>query len=193
MDLHTTRLRIPPLGRSRNVKGSAAGLRREWNLMKNLSLIFALSFLLLAASGTSARSQDHLADKGSIVLTIAARNDAVKAGDSVILNIAMQNMHDEPYCYHEIIETRQAELNGYSVEVTDSDARQLPVAKPRWPRGWSTGNRCIERGKSVSDEMIVNKFVNLSKPGTYHVRVSHRDKVTSEIIWSNIVAVTIAP
>ena len=105
----------------------------------------------------------------------------------------MKNMHKDKYCHKVIGETGRADLNGYNVEATDSDGTTYPMLKQKRLRAWSISSECIVHGKTTSEEMYVDKLVDLSKPGVYNLRVSHRDNMTNEMVWSNSIAVTITP
>jgi hypothetical protein len=158
--------------------------------MKPSKMILALVVAQVAIA--VAQQQGPAVEDGRTEVTVSVKQDSVKVGDSVVVYIVMKNMHKDRYCHHVIGETGKAELNGYKVEVTDSEGNTLPMLKQQRPRGWSYWGQCLDHGKSTSEETDLNRLVDLSKPGAYRIRVSHTDIMTNGIVWSNSITVTIS-
>lgn len=161
--------------------------------MMGLSVLLIFAHLLFSSSFCLAQSQLPAPDGSGIELTIATKSEVVKAGNDVLLDITIKNLHKDPYCTNETRENRHAELNGYVVEVIDAEGKLVPMTRLVWPRVGSIASRCVDPGKTFSKDMTVNHLVDISNPGIYHIRVSHRDKITNEIVWSNSITVTIEP
>lgn len=161
--------------------------------MKHAIALLALTLSLPVESNAAAQPQPQATEDGGTELTISVKNDTVKVGDTFTLYITMKNMHSDKYCHKVIGETGRADLNGYKVEVTDSDGNSHPMLKQKRLRAWSVSDECLDHGKATSEQMDVDRLVDLSKPGVYHIRVSHLDKITNEIVWSNSITVTMTP
>jgi hypothetical protein len=138
-----------------------------------------------------AQSSSTVAEDGSTQLTIGVKRDVVKVADPLTLQITMTNMHRDKYCHRVVNEEGQAQLNGYQLEVTDSESHIYPLKKQKRLRAWSTSGECIDHGKSTSETMDVKRLVDLDNPGVYHMRVGHLDSMTQQIVWSNSIAVTV--
>ncbi len=161
------------------------------DLMKHANALLALALVLSVGANVPARAQAAATTDGSTELTVSVENSSVKVGDTFTLYISMKNMHKDEYCYEVIGETGKAELNGFIAEVTDSEGHILPKIKQPYPRAWSESRQCIRHGKAISEFMNVGRLRDMSNPGVYRIRVSHLDKMTNEIVWSNSITVTI--
>ena len=157
---------------------------------KRVSVAFAS--ILVGHFVAGAQSPSAAIEDGSTELTISVTRETLRIGDPLTLHIAMNNMHRGKYCHHVINEESQAWLNGYVLEVADSGGNIYPIKKQPRLRAWSTSGECIDHGKSTTETMDVNRLVDLNHPGTYHLRVSHVDKMTDQIVWSNTIAITIS-
>ena len=161
--------------------------------MKRSKRVSVLTAAIVAGQSiASAQLSPAAIEDGSTELTISVIHETFRIGDPFTLHIAMKNMHKDKYCHHVINEESQAWLNGYVLEVTDSGGKTYPIKKQPRLRAGSTSGECIDHGKSTTETMDVNRLVDLNDPGTYHLRVSHEDKMTHQIVWSNTIAITIS-
>lgn len=153
--------------------------------------LLALAPLLLLGSIVTAQSRPEATEEGSTELAIAVKQDVVKVGDVITLQITLKNMHKDKYCRYVNGEDGKAELNGYALEVTDLEGNIHSLLKQKRLRGGSLFGQCIDHGKTASETMNINRLVDLGKPGTYYMRVSHVDKITNQVVWSNRLTITV--
>jgi hypothetical protein len=115
-------------------------------------------------------------------------------GETLLLNIAVRNISTDDYCESHFLETGEAELNGYDVDVRDSSGKAYslkPILAGRWRR--SRGNLCIKPGKTFKESLSVDQVVDLSAPGVYKIQVDHFDRGNSTHVRSNSITVTVTP
>jgi hypothetical protein len=146
--------------------------------MKRSSVLCIIALLLSVCSVSESQSSaaDSVAGNAKISLAIAAKQNTFKVGETILLNIAVKNISTDNYCENHFLETGEAELNGYDVDVRGSDGKiypSIPISRDRWRR--SRGKLCIKPGEILKELLSVNQIADLSGPGVYQIQVDHMD------------------
>jgi hypothetical protein len=171
-------------------------------MMKKLLLIVValgcVGLCRLGSHGQSDASSGDQAAKNRISITTSVRQSSFKVGDPIILTIIVKNISEYRYCEKSIVETNHAEWNGYGVTVKDAAGNEVPrISKPLLPLrqrpelSASRGMLCIAPGDTFKEGLMVDQIVNVSEPGTYYVRVIHRDQGTDTDIATNVIQIKI--
>jgi hypothetical protein len=162
-----------------------------------------LSPLMLAVMlGAPARAAEP-----ELSLTVSIAKDGVKAGAEVRLRILLTNLTDHQIQIGRLLHPLGQE-NEYSFDVRDNQGRKVPLTRygravngtpDKGDEGQSCGDcsgfgQDLDPHEKVTDEIVISKIYDLTKPGRYTIQVGRPHRVSREsetIIKSNTITLTI--
>lgn len=134
-------------------------------------------------------------------ISISTAQDTYKSGDEIKLLIEITNTSDHAMTIGRAIDKTSAEIAGFSVDVVDDQGnaasetryrRALRGADPSAPLVWSSVLISLPAGQTFKDAMIVNKFYDLRKGGTFKIQVQRTDLPSKIVVKSNVLTVTVS-
>jgi hypothetical protein len=163
--------------------------------MRLPGVLTTITLLIAASVGHAQVPTKNVAatEKNRVSLTISTKENTFKLGAPIPVAIVVKNVSNGEYCELHLLETGKAEMNGYLVDVRDSDGKTYPrILQQGRPRG-SIVKLCLSPGELRKESLSVDQIVNLTAPGTYVIRVEHLDREANIHMWSNSISVTITP
>jgi hypothetical protein len=150
-------------------------------------------FLLLIIGSTSidvfAQSAGRL-----VTLAIAAPTETVRVGSDLKIKTKLTNTSNRAISFFDT--NRECD---YPPDVRMEDGRQAPRTSDysHVSCGDASGRRIaikLEPGQSTEDELIINQFYDLSRPGKYHIQVTRKLPKETGItdVKSNFISITIS-
>lgn len=151
-----------------------------------------------------AKSAEHVAAP-PFSLTITTPQSAVKVGKPIFINIAMTNTSDH------VIDTPSVWMAGfdlvYGFEVQDSTGAPVPWRAPNTVAFVDdTKSGTLAPGKTVKEDVRIDRFYKMTRPGPYQVQVRHyismenpqgnaapKYDAAKGQVWSNKITVTLVP
>jgi len=160
--------------------------------MKNAAIILGLALMLLPVSASV-----RAAPPVTPYLSIAAQPPVVQSGQDVRVDVNITNRSNETIPMAVAVGKGTAEFD-YDIAVTRQDRR--PVERTEYGRslvGAGTHSVRVSKqlinlkpGQSYSDYFMLNKVFDVSRPGTYLVRVE-REPVPGQNATARSSAITI--
>jgi hypothetical protein len=137
----------------------------------------------------------------SFKIAITSAHDTFKSGDEIKLQIAITNIADHAITISRAIDNTSAEVGGFGIDVQDDKGNAAPETRyQRALRGedptaqitWSSVLIPLPPGQTFKDAMIVNKFYDLRKGGTFRIQVQRTDLSSKIAVKSNVITVTVS-
>jgi len=132
-------------------------------------------------------------EDGDVELSISTARapSVIRVGSDLPINIDLKNISPEPFRFHFTFAHNQAELNGFIAKVTNSAGEELPLVPPQ-PAGFrSKSSFVLQSGQVLHDHLVLNHLVDLSRPGTYTVRVKWKYRRLNKWVESNTITVVV--
>ena len=131
-----------------------------------------------------------------IAITIASEHSSYRAGEPIAIAIDTKNISYEDYCEVHIRETNHAERNDYRPIVQRGGLVLPALQRAMTKKTFSLVRFCLKPGKSTttrlhSDQLLVNELVDMKTPGTYVIRIDHRDRMLNSRVESNALAIEV--
>lgn len=127
----------------------------------------------------------------TFTITITTPHAIVKVGEPVALHVVLKSISKQQFKLVEVVNSSQAELN-YIVDVRNAAGKLVPYTA--YGREF-VQNRIIvvsrrldtlREGELLKEDMFLDKFVNLTRPGTYTIWLGRKDPLNSgALIKSN--------
>jgi hypothetical protein len=164
-----------------------------------LDCIMVLS--LLGAAGNSQAQAAKSTDLYSI--TISTQHSTVKVGSPIVLRIITKNVSDHVINRILISGSGTEKLSKFRIDLRDESGnlvKETPYGRtvhgtvPDRPHGGSMiiGEEPLDPGQTLDQELDLSKEYDLSRPGTYTVRLRRLDFHVKDIN-SNAVSITVTP
>jgi hypothetical protein len=178
--------------------------------MKPLFVLLAFTALTSQAALAQDAGLDHAQPNQNAAgppfsISISAAQNVVQVGKAIFINIVMTNTSNHP------INAPSVWMAGfdmvYGFEVHDSAGSQIAWHAPGTVAGVDNMNSgTLDPGKTASEQVRIDRFYKLTKPGTYEIQVKHYvsmenpqgdsapkyDAAKGEV-WSNKITITVVP
>jgi hypothetical protein len=137
----------------------------------------------------------------SFKIAITSAHDTFKSGDEIKLQIAITNIADHAITISRAIDNTSAEVGGFGINVQDDKGNAAPETRyqralrgedPTAQISWSSVLIPLPPGQTFKDAMIVNKFYDLRKGGTFRIQVQRADLSSKIAVKSNVITVTVS-
>jgi hypothetical protein len=126
-------------------------------------------------------------------LAVSVAKDGVKAGAEVRLRILLTNLTDHQILIGRLLHPLGQE-NEYSFDVRDDQGRKVPLTRygravngtpdkgdERQDCGDCSGfGQDVEPHEKITDEIVISKIYDLTKPGKYTVQASRSHRISRE-------------
>jgi hypothetical protein len=124
-------------------------------------------------------------------LTIATRQDAVRAGSEVTLETFLTNTSNH------VVEFDFA-VTKLDLQVRDSRGNLVPLTKDgqelQKQFGARGGNLVpVQPGKTERGDILLDRVYDLSQPGTYTIQVHRLDETSKTVVKSNTITLIVTP
>lgn len=157
-------------------------------------------------------SMSSWAQEASFSVTIATPANVVKIGSDIRIDITIKNTSDHEIDLPRSVRTDLGEWFT-DVEVSDEKGNAMPETKyyrvlrgkdtydneprpdgkfaPKVQQTFGLSGYSVKPGANLRDGTVLNKLVDLTRPGKYTIRVRRRDEGTKLSVTSNTITVTL--
>lgn len=174
-------------------------------LLLLLSAVIASQVALAQNVGSDHAQSNENAAAPPFSIAISTPQNVVQVGKPIFINIVMTNTSDHA------IDTPSVWMGGfdlvYGFEVRDSAGAQIPWHAPATVGGVdSTKSGTLDPGKSASEQIRIDQFYKMTRPGAYEIQVRHYISVENPQgnsapkydaakgqVWSNKITITVVP
>jgi hypothetical protein len=165
----------------------------KWSTMKKLARQLVSFFVLLTTGAAGAQSHTP-----SFSLAISTPHTTVRTGEPVLLKVLITNTSGREVYYAGALnrpgglDVNVMDSNNKPVKETSYGQRQHGTAFP--PVGSGSVLRIeVDPGKSMEEDVMVDKEWDIGTPGTYKLYVELADPQSNQAVRSNAVILTVMP
>lgn len=178
-------------------------------------LVFHRCFLVALALTSMSLISTAQEPAATFTILISAKQSTAQTGSEIKVNVSLKNISDHPIWVY-VDKGAAAEMEGYSVEVRDSQGRLQRTSRYYWsigrfirgkvPKGsehdypdnqydgpsvGGGGKVNPDPGETKASWFDVNKLYAPLKPGEYTVQVQRIDEETKTTVKSNVLTLTV--
>jgi hypothetical protein len=180
--------------------------------MKEACMKTAIRLFLLTGMFWACHPVNSCAEASSFLITISTAANVVKAGSDIRIDISIKNISDREIDLSRSVRTDLGEWFT-DVEVLDEKGNAIPETKyyralrgkdtyddeprrdgkfsPKVQQTFGLSGYSVKPGDNLRDGVVLNKLVDMTRPGKYTVKVRRRDEATKAWVASNAIILTL--